>query len=105
MGCCGKPKRKVGALALPKNKPTDPVVRPDGSLLFTGIAPNKKGFVHDPGNPRRLIPDSVPCTFRINSPLLDKNGVYSVMNDCIHPQCEHRGLRVTIEICEVCSLR
>jgi hypothetical protein len=104
MGCCGKPRRKVGAAALPKNKPTDPVIRPDGSLLYTGIAPQKKGYVHDPGNPHRLIPDVAPCMYRITAPLLDKNGSYSVMNDCIHPGCEHRGCRVTEDICKLCKL-
>jgi len=109
MGCngCKEKNREPRALKkeIPENKPTDPVVRPDGSLLYTGIAPSKEGYIHDPVNARRLIPNESPCLYRINAPLLDAKGNYSVMNDCNHPGHEKRGTRVTPKDCRVCVLR
>lgn len=103
MGCGGCPQEKD----VPRNAPVSRksfVVRPDGSLLFDGIAPNMGGYAHDSHNPRRLIPDIRPCKFRIIAPYLLRNGKYTVMSKCNHPDSEIRNQDVNMEICKQCKL-
>lgn len=105
MGCCPGAKTRRDAKKVPENKPTDPVGRPDGSLLYTGMAPKKKGFVHDHKNPRRLILDSAPCVYRMVAPLLSGDGSMSTLCQCNNSSCEKRNQDVTLEICKGCSSR
>lgn len=107
MGCtgCEPPVKGQMKKALPKNEPNDPIERPDGSLLFSGMAKARKGYIIDPKNPKRLIPDIAPCRSRINSIMLDAFGNISVMNQCNHHKCDKRGQAVTPEICAECPLR
>jgi hypothetical protein len=83
---------------------TTPIVKDDGSLLFKKVAPALAGYVHDTHNPKRLIPDAMPCTERITLPVLD-NGSYWIMNRCNHIDCLRRGQDVNREICGSCPDR
>jgi len=103
MGCCGGAKRV--RKKIPENKSTDPVERPDGSLLYIGMAPKKNGYVHDPKNPRRLILNSAPCVYRMVAPLLNSNGNMSTFCQCNNPNCEKRNQDVNLEICGKCPSR
>lgn len=104
-GGCGGARTRRDVKKTPENKSTDPVWRPDGSLLYTGAAPRKKGFVHDNKNPRRLILDSAPCVYRMVAPLLNSNGQMSTLCQCNNPNCDKRNQDVTLEICGDCALR
>ena len=107
MGCCGDggAETRRNVKKAPENKLIDPVERPDGSLLYVGAAPKKKGFVHDHKNPRRLILDSAPCVYRMVAPLLNSNGGMSTLCRCNNPICARRNQDVTLKICGECVFR
>lgn len=86
-------------------KEKNPMADADGGLTFDKIAPTMVGYVHDPINPKRLIPDKVPCTQRITLPVLGKDGKVWVMNQCNCIGCPLRGQTVDDEICGSCEFR
>jgi hypothetical protein len=101
-GGCGGPMTKRKARMDEKQKP---IVKDDGSLLFTKIAPALPGYRHDPDNPKRLIADLVACFHRLTLPMMLKDGTYRVVNQCNNPVCQWRGKEVDNSICKDCPLR
>lgn len=81
-----------------------PKVDKEGGLTFDKLAPTMHGYVHDPMNPNRLIPDKVPCVHRITLPVLGKDRVW-VMNQCNCIGCPLRGQTVDNEVCSGCEFR
>ena len=102
-GSCGKPSEyaRPEIMALDKSKPE---LEPNGGLLFKTVAPTVPGYVHDRENPKRLLPDFVPCTERITLPVLTNDG-YWIMNRCNHIECPMRGKDVDEDICDSCDFR
>lgn len=81
-------------------------VQEDGSLLFERIPQKDKvGYTRDPFNKYRLVPTHLPCAKRITQPVLQRTGVYTVMNQCNCPGHPLRGQEVTPDDCKACPLR
>lgn len=111
MGCrsCGKHTTKESASTILTAEQTlvkeqKPIVDSKGGLTFTKIAPTMVDYVHDPANPKRLIPDEVPCRHRITLPVLGQSGTW-VMNQCNCIGCPLRGQTVDKEVCRECDHR
>lgn len=97
-GCVGKIRRVT------KDVDNRFLTEDDGSLLFNKLAPTREGFVHDRADPRRLKPDTIPCTGRITLPVLSGKGQW-VINQCNQIGCPTRGQTVDEIVCEACPFR
>ena len=112
MGCrsCGEHQTKDGPSTILTGeqillRDEKPIVDEEGGMTFEKMAPKLAGYVHDPLNTNRLIPDKVPCVYRITLPVLGKDGKQWVMNQCNCIGCPLRGQTVDNEICGGCELR